>query len=56
MSKLDELIKEYIRVFKENFPVFLMPSAPEAEIIKIIEKCLKDGLPYKPEYEKNVIH
>ena len=56
MNRLDELIKEYVRVFKENFPLFLVPSMPESEIIMIIEKCLKEGSPYKPDYEKKVIH
>ena len=56
MSKLNELIKEYVRVFKQNFPIFLISSAPESEIIMIIEKCLKEGSPYKPEYDKNVKH
>jgi len=56
MSKVNELMKKYVRVFKQNFPLFLIPSAPESEIIAIIEKCLKEGLPYKPDYDKNVIH
>jgi len=56
MSKLDKMLKEYVRVFKQNFPIFLIPSAPESEIILVIEKCLKEGLPYKPDNDKNVIH
>jgi uncharacterized protein with ATP-grasp and redox domains len=56
MNKLEELIKEYTRTFKENFPIFLIPSMPETEIIQIIEKCLKENVPYKPEYKKNVVH
>lgn len=56
MNKLDELIKEYVRTFKQNFPLFMIPSAPESEIITIIEKCLKEGSPYKPEQDKKTVH
>jgi hypothetical protein len=56
MNKLDELIKTYTRTFKENFPIFAVPSCPESEIIQIIEKCLKENTPYKPTYKKNVVY
>jgi hypothetical protein len=56
MNRLEELIKEYTHTFKENFPFFAIPSAPEIEIIRIIEKCLKENMPYKPEYKKNMVY
>jgi|GEM_PF-4804662 len=56
MNKVDELTKKYVRVFKENFPLFLIPSAPESEIIKIIENCIKEGVPYKPNCKRDVKH
>jgi hypothetical protein len=56
MNNLEEHIKEYTRTFKENFPLFLIPTMPETEIVQIIEKCLKENRSYKPEYKKNVEH
>ena len=53
MNRLDELIKEYTQVFNENFPLFAIPSAPESEIVKIIENCLEENTPYTPEYKKD---
>jgi hypothetical protein len=55
MNRLEELIKEYTHTFKENFPIYAIRSAPESEIIHIIEKSLNDKVPYMPGYKKNTI-
>lgn len=53
---MDELLKEYVDKFGENFPVFLCLGMEDDEIISIIKKCLKDGEPYKADYDPNNIY
>lgn len=52
---LQSLLDDYVEMFNENFPTFMVVGMDEEEIVKIIEKCLKDKEPYK-EYDKDVIY
>lgn len=54
-KQLEELIKIYTRTFKENFPIFSLPSASESTIMEILQKCLEENVPYKPEYKKGTV-
>lgn len=54
-KQLEELIKIYTRTFKENFPIFSLPSTSESTIMEILQKCLEENVPYKPEYKKGTV-
>lgn len=43
-----ELLQKYAERFGENFPLFTLMGAEEAEIEAILQKCLEDGEPYRP--------
>lgn len=49
MRKLDNLIREYVDKFNENFPVYSMMCASDEQVAEIIEQCLSSGKPYEPE-------
>lgn len=44
---MDKLLREYREMFDENFPIYRMMGRDDAEIIKIIKKCIEDGKPYE---------
>lgn len=52
-SNLDTKLAEYEAKFNDCFPLFAMRGAEEAEVVGIIENCLKNGTPYEPEYDEN---
>lgn len=52
-TMLDDVLFEYADHFGDNFPVFMMLGRPDEEIIEIVQKCLRDGTPYKPNTEAN---
>lgn len=45
---MEKLIEQYVERFHENFPLFALMGMDEAEIEKIIQNALKDGVPYSP--------
>lgn len=45
---MEKLIEQYVKRFHENFPLFALMGMDEAEIEKIIQNALKDGVPYSP--------
>jgi hypothetical protein len=48
MEKLDKLLLEYCDRFGNNFPLFMVRSMPDNEVIETIEKSLKSNKPFKP--------
>lgn len=50
---IQKLLDEYMAMFNENFPTFIVEEMEEKEIIKILEKCIKDKKPYT-DYEKDI--
>ena len=44
---LDEKLKEYASRFGQNFPVFFFRNKSEAEIIDLVEECLKQNRPFQ---------
>lgn len=53
---MDELLLKYVDTFNENFPLYMCMGMEDEEITKIIEKCLKDGVPYEVNQEKNAVY
>ena len=47
---VEEALNEYSRVFGCGFPSFLVPDSDEL-ILDIIQKALKNGKPYEPDYK-----
>jgi 2-oxo-4-hydroxy-4-carboxy--5-ureidoimidazoline (OHCU) decarboxylase len=47
---LDELLSKYAEQFGDNFPIFVVRDKDENEIIKIIQNCLDENMPYEAEY------
>ncbi len=47
MIALDEKLKEYADRFGQNFPVFFFRNKSEAEIIDLVEECLKQNRPFQ---------
>ena len=43
---MDKLLMDYRYKFGENFPIMMMMSETEENIIKIIEECIKNNKPY----------
>jgi hypothetical protein len=48
---MDKKLNEYADKFGENFPLFFVGHMDEAEIIKLIDKAIKEDKPYEAEYE-----
>lgn len=48
---MDKHLDMYREKFNEQFPMMLCRHMTEAEIIKTIEKCIKEGTPYEPELD-----
>lgn len=44
---MEELLFQYVEVFDENFPIFLLSGMDEKEIKEIVQKCLDEGIPYE---------
>lgn len=44
---LNELLSEYVDLFNENFPIFMMRGTPEDELITILKKCIEEKKPYQ---------
>ena len=44
-----EMLTKYVDRFGENFPTFYFKYATEAQVIEIIEECLKKDEPVKLE-------
>lgn len=47
---LDELLSKYAEQFGDNFPIFVVRDKDENEIVKIIQNCLDENMPYETEY------
>ncbi len=54
MSELTKKLYEYADTFNENFPTFLYATATPAEIISVIDECIKNGKPIKADYNGNI--
>lgn len=50
MSKLEELLVQYVEKFNDCFPLVAM-TCTEEEIIDVIEACIATDTPYDPQYE-----
>ena len=53
---MERLIKEYIRKFDKNFPLYLIMGMGEEMIIKILKKSIETGVPYEPEIIEGVLY
>lgn len=51
-----EILEEYRRIFNDQFPLMLVRGMGDADIIKIIEGCLKSGKPYEPDLEEGCLY
>lgn len=45
MNKLDEKLYEYVMTFGENFPTMEYTYCTAAQIIEMIDDCLRNGEP-----------
>jgi hypothetical protein len=52
VNKVDELLIKYTEVFNENFPIFAVRTMNEGDLIKLLETCLENKMPYKPKYKE----
>lgn len=46
-----ELLSKYLKRFNEKFPLFVLMNVERKEAVSLIQKCLDDGAPLRPEYE-----
>lgn len=53
---MDELLIKYVDAFGENFPLFMCMGIDDEKIMKIIEDCLKDGVPYEVKQKENAVY
>jgi len=44
-----ELINKYVERFNEGFPIFEIPPLTDEETIKLLEQCLSENKPCRPE-------
>ena len=49
-----DLVDKYVETFKENLPVYMMPRS--FNYVAIIKKCLEEGKPYEPEWDKRMTY
>ena len=50
MSRLEELLTQYVEKFDDSFPLRFVTHT-EDEIIAILEECIATDTPYDPQYE-----
>ncbi len=48
---MEQALNRYVDVFGENFPVMLFRTTPEPDIVKMIDDCIKNGVPCVPELD-----
>ena len=54
---LDYLLNKYADTFHKNFPIFQMRSTSEAELIQIIEECIRQGKALiLPDPDSNILY
>ena len=56
MNKLKKLLLEYVDMFNENFPTFMVMGASDEDLIKLLENSLKTGKKYEPEIIDGAIY
>ena len=56
LIKIEEMLLKYADTFEENFPTFSVMGMSEKEIIKRIEESLKNGIPFEPEIDEDVLY
>ena len=51
---MEEALEKYYKRFGENFPLMIVGSMNDKEIIDRIELCIEKGIPEKePEYDED---
>ena len=46
---MEEKLKQYVKHFGENFPIFIVRHLDKSELVKIIDDCIKNNKPYEVE-------
>lgn len=46
---MSELLIKYVERFNENFPLFMVMGMEDEEVDALIQKCLDEGTPYRPD-------
>ncbi len=56
MKKMEKLLQEYVEKFSDNFPLFMVLSITDSEIIKILEDSIANNRKYNPEVIEGVVY
>lgn len=55
-QSIDDLINKYIDTFDESFPMTILRSSTNQEIVDLVNKSLKENKPIEIEYEDDCLY